>query len=148
MASIQAIKFQYMFKEYQQSQAQLLPPTLSELVAKDHIARLINHVVDSMDLSFLESQYSDQGQHAYPPDMLLKILVYGYASGVRSSRRLADKLHEDVVFMWLACRLNPDFRTIADFRKNKITDFKKGFTPSLPQCFALRLVPYAPLTSD
>ena len=148
MASIQAIKFQYMFKEYQQSQAQLLPPTLSELVAKDHIARLINHVVDSMDLSFLESQYSEQGQHAYPPDMLLKILVYGYASGVRSSRRLADKLREDVVFMWLAGRLTPDFRTIADFRKEKLTDFKKVSTHVLDQCLALGMAHVGTISVD
>lgn len=126
-----------MFKEYQQKQAQLLPSTLDELIAKDHIARLINHVVDTMDLAFLEGQYSDQGQHAYPPAMLLKVLVYGYTSGVRSSRRLADKLKEDVVFMWLSGRLTPDFRTIADFRKAKLSDFKQVFTHVLDQCFAL-----------
>ncbi|MBI5457876.1 transposase, partial [Candidatus Kaiserbacteria bacterium] len=137
-----------MFKPYQQSQAQLLPPTLDESIAKDHVARLINHVVDTMDLSFLEKQYSDQGQHAYPPAMLLKILVYGYASGVRSSRRLADKLHEDVVFMWLAGRLTPDFRTIADFRKDKLSDFKTVFSHVLDQCFALGMARVGTITVD
>lgn len=137
-----------MFKPYQQAQAQLLPPTLDELVTKDHMARLINHVVDTMDLTFLECQYSDQGQHAYPPAMLLKILVYGYASGVRSSRRLADKLKEDVVFMWLGGRLTPDFRTIADFRKEKLSDFKTVFTHVLEQCFALGMASVGTITVD
>jgi transposase len=137
-----------MFKPYQQSQAQLLPPTLDESIAKDHLARLINHVVDTMDLSFLEKQYSSQGQHAYPPAMLLKILVYGYASGVRSSRRLADKLQEDIVFMYLAGRLTPDFRTIADFRKEKLSDFKHVFTHVLEQCFALGMARVGTITVD
>lgn len=137
-----------MFKPYQQAQTQLLPPTLDELVAKDHMARLINHVVDTMDLAFLEFQYSDQGQHAYPPSILLKILVYGYASGVRSSRCLADKLKEDVVFMWLGGRLTPDFRTIADFRKEKLADFKQVFTHVLNQCLALGMASVGTITVD
>src|SRR3989338_947709 len=93
-----------MFKEYNQNQLQLLPPNLSDLVSKDHIARLINHSVDKMDLSFIENQYSINGQRAYDPRMLLKILVYGYTSGTRSSRKLSDRLKEDVVFMWLSGR--------------------------------------------
>ena len=93
-----------MFKEYNQNQLQLLPPNLSDLVSKDHIARLINHSVDKMDLSFIENQYSINGQRAYDPRMLLKILVYGYTSGTRSSRKLSDLLKEDVVFMWLSGR--------------------------------------------
>lgn len=128
-----------MFKPYQQAQSQLLPPSLEDAVAKDHIARLINHAVDKMDLSFLENQYSPNGQHAYPPSMLLKILIYGYSVGVRSSRKLSDKLEEDIVFMYLSGRLNPDFRTISDFRKEKLQDFKKVFEYVLDQCFSLSI---------
>lgn len=60
-----------MFKEYNQYQLQLLPPNLSDMVAKDHIAKLINHSVDKMDLSFIEKQYSTNGQRAYNSRMLL-----------------------------------------------------------------------------
>ncbi len=137
-----------MFKEYQQLQTQLLPPSLEDMVAKDHIARLINHVVDTMDLSSIEDQYSKNGQHAYPPSMLLKILIYGYSIGIRSSRKIADKLHEDVVCMWLAGRLTPDFRTIADFRKDKLTDFKNVFEYVLSQCFALGMARVGKVTID
>jgi len=137
-----------MFKLYQQNQDQLLPPSLEEAVASDHIARLINHVVDQMDLAFLEEQYSDNGQRAYPPRMLLKILIYGYSVGVRSSRRLATKLEEDIVFMYLSGRLNPDFRTIADFRKEKLSDFKKIFEHILDQCFSLGLAKVGKVSID
>lgn len=131
---------QIKFKNYQQNQIQLLPQSLDDKLPKDHLARLINQVVDDLDISFIESAYSPNGQHAYPPRMLLKILVYGYAVGIRSSRKLADKLTEDIVFLWLAGRLTPDFRTIADFRKNKLQDFKKIFEQVLESCFAIGLV--------
>lgn len=116
-----------MFKQYNQNQTQLLPPNLTDLIASDHIARLINQVIDEMDLNFIERTYSSMGQHAYHPSMLLKVLVYGYTIGIRSSRKLDDRLKEDIVFMWLAGRQTPDFRTIANFRKDKLGDIKKVF---------------------
>jgi transposase len=137
-----------MFKLYQQNQDQLLPSSLNEAVKSDHIARLIDHVVNKMDLSFLENQYSKNGQRAYPPSMLLKILIYGYSLGVRSSRKLAVKLEEDVVFMWLSGRLTPDFRTISDFRKEKLSDFKKIFENVLDQCFSLGLASVGKVSID
>lgn len=137
-----------MFKEYNQYQLQLLPPDLSTLVVKDHIARLINYSVDKMDLSFIEKQYSINGQHAYDPRMLLKVLVYGYSSGIRSSRKLADRLKEDVVFMWLSGRQEPDFRTISDFRKDKLGSFKKIFEQALQTCFSLGLARVGKVSID
>jgi transposase len=127
---------------------QLLPPNIEDMVAKDHIARLINHSIAKMDLSFVESQYSNNGQHAYDPRMLLKVLVYGYTSGVRSSRKLADRLKEDVVFMWLSGRSEPDFRTIADFRKDKLGDFKKIFEQVINTCFELGLARVGKVSID
>ena len=137
-----------MFKACNQNQSQLLPPNLSDMIAKDHIARLINHAIDEMDMSFIENTYSPEGQHAYPPRMLLKTLIYGYASGVRSSRKLADRLNEDIVVMWLAGRLTPDFRTISDFRKDKLIDFKKIFEEVLDTCFRIGMVRVGKITID
>ena len=137
-----------MFKEYNQNQLQLLPPDLSDLVSKDHIARLINHSVDKIDLSFIENQYSENGQKAYDPRMLLKVLVYGYVSGTRSSRKLSDRLKEDIVFMGLSGRQEPDFRTISDFRKDKLKDFKIIFEQVLDTCFALGLVRVGKVSID
>ncbi len=129
-----------MFKEYNQYQSQLLPPSLDESIKPDHIARLINKAIDRIDLSFIENTYSFNGQKAYHPKMLFKVLVYGYAIGIRSSRKLADRLNEDIVFMWLSGKQSPDFRTIADFRKDKLKDVKKAFTQVLSLCRELGII--------
>ena len=128
------------FKDYSQSQAQLLPPSLDDFVKADHIARLINQVIDDMDLSFIEDTYSGDGQKAFNPKMLFKVLVYGYTIGLRSSRKLGDKLKEDIVFMWLAGRQTPNFRTISDFRKDRLGDVKKAFVEVLSLCQDLNMV--------
>ena len=137
-----------MFKPYIQSQSQLLPPSLEEAVPSDHLARLINHSVDQMDISSIEKLYSHNGQHAYHPRMVLKVLIYGYASGIRSSRKLADKLHEDIVFMWLSGRQTPDFRTIADFRKDKLADFKMLFEQVLAASMDIGLIRVGTISLD
>lgn len=137
-----------MFKLYNQNQLQLLPPNLSDMIAKDHIARLISHAVEELDISFIETTYSPNGQHAYDPRMLLKILVYGYAIGLRGSRKLADRLKEDIIFMWLAGRQTPDFRTISDFRKDKLYDFKKIFDQVLNTCFDIGMVRVGKVSLD
>lgn len=129
-----------MFKDYQQNQGQLLPKSLNDSVSPDHTARLINQVIDEMDLSFILNQYSPLGQKAYNPRMLFKVLVYAYTIGLRSSRKIADRLNEDVVFMWLSGRSTPDFRTIADFRKDKLVDVKKTFVEVLGLCRQLGMI--------
>ncbi len=137
-----------MFKEYNQNQTQLLPRSLEESIEKDHIARLISQVIDEMDTSFIENTYSNIGQNAYHPKALLKVLVYGYTIGVRSSRKLDDKLKEDIVFMWLSGRQTPDFRTIADFRKDKLVDVKKVFLEVLKLCMELGMVRIGKVSID
>lgn len=137
-----------MFKPYVQSQSQLLPRSLEEVIAPDHLARLISHSVDQMDISGIERLYSYNGQYAYHPRMLLKVLIYGYASGIRSSRKLADKLHEDIVFMWLSGRQSPDFRTIADFRKEKLADFKSLFEQVLATSMDIGLIRVGTISLD
>lgn len=137
-----------MFKNYNQNQVQLLPANLNESIPADHLARLISQVVDGMDTSAIERSYSDQGQHAYHPKMLIKVLVYGYSVGIRSSRKLADRLNEDLVFMWLSGRQTPDFRTIADFRKAKLIDIKALFVQILSLCRELGMVRVGKVSFD
>lgn len=129
-----------MFKPYNQNQLQLLPPDLGSMLKKDHLAKLISHSIDNLNISSIRQTYSANGQHAYDPRMLLKVLVYGYAIGLRGSRKLADRLNEDIAFMWLSGRQTPDFRTISDFRKDKLTNFKKIFDQVLSTCFDVGLV--------
>lgn len=126
----------------------MLPQSLEEVIAPDHLARLISQSIDQMDISTIEKLYSENGQHAYHPRLLLKVLIYGYASGIRSSRKLADKLQEDIVFMWLAGRQEPDFRTIADFRKDKLADFKALFEQVLSTSMAIGLIRVGTISLD
>lgn len=123
-----------MFKEYNQNQILLFPPDISKMVREDHIARIINEVVDRVDISPITRQYSNSGQNAYHPRMLLKILFYAYATGIRSSRKIAKKLEEDVVYMWLSGMQKPDFRTIALFRSKRLNQIKAIFVEIVNLC--------------
>jgi transposase len=114
------------FKEYNQDQLFLLPPSLHEFLPEGHLARVINEVVDELDLRELRERYSDLGCSAYHPQMMVKVLFYGYAMGERSSRLLAHRLKSDMAYMYLSALQQPDFRTINRFRKDNI-DLLKGF---------------------
>ena len=105
---------------YEQQSGYLLPPHLEELIPADHVARVVNEIVDLLDISELTSRVKVEGRPAYHPRMMLKLLFYAYSQKVRSSREIARRCGEDVVFMWLAGRQRPDFRTISDFRKDNI----------------------------
>jgi transposase len=107
------------FRTYLPEQNLLLPASLREWLPDDHLSYFVSDVVDQLDLSAIESVYEeeDRGQPPYHPRMMTKILVYGYCVGVFSSRRIQKRLVEDVAFRVLAAGNQPDFRTIADFRK-------------------------------
>src|SRR5271155_3495403 len=107
------------FRTYLPEQNLLLPASLREWLPDDHLCYFVSDVVDQLDLSAIESVYEeeDRGQPPYHPRMMTKILVYGYCVGVFSSRRIQKRLVEDVAFRVLAAGNQPDFRTIADFRK-------------------------------
>jgi transposase len=107
------------YKTYLPEQDLLLPPSLRDWLPENHLAYCVSDVVDQLDLSAIESVYEeeDRGQPPYHPRMMTKMLVYGYCVGVFSSRRIQKRLVEDVAFRVLAAGNQPDFRTIADFRK-------------------------------
>ena len=107
------------YKTYLPDQDLLLPPSLRDWLPENHLAYCVSDVVDQLDLSAIEAVYEeeDRGQPPYHPRMMTKILLYGYCVGVYSSRRIQKHLVEDVAFRVLAAGNQPDFRTIADFRK-------------------------------
>ena len=136
------------FKEYHQNRILLMPPDLEEKVPQDHFARYISRVVDKLDIREIEEGYSDLGCRAYHPRMLLKLLIYGYSIGIRSSRRIQKETREDLVFMWLAGLQEPDFRTISDFRKARIVDIKELFQQVLEICLELGMVRCGKISLD
>jgi transposase len=113
------IKSSIVFKQYNQQQALLLPPCLEELIPAKHLVRVVNEVVESMDISDLINLYEGGGTSAYHPRMLLKILLYAYSVKIYTGRRIAKALAENIHFMWLSGRSQPDFRTINNFRSSK-----------------------------
>jgi len=128
------------FKDYVQDQMMLLPPSVGDKIDSDHIARFISKAIDRMSLAEIEQAYSELGCRAYHPRMLLKLLVYGYCVGVRSSRKIQQKTREDLVFMWLAGMQEPDFRTISDFRKLRLLNLKTLFCQVLEMCQELGMI--------
>jgi transposase len=104
------------FKAYTMEQASLLPPKLEELIPEDHLVRVVNRVVEAIDLEPLLAKYKGGGTSSYHPRMMLKVLVYAYSEKVFTSRRIEKGLRENVNFMWLAGGNRPDFRTINRFR--------------------------------
>jgi transposase len=93
------------------------PPTIDEYVPQDDSVRYVDALVDELDLSAIELQYSSFGRPGYEPRILVKVLLYGKMRGIRSSRALSQATRENVRFMWLSSAEKPDFRTISDFRK-------------------------------
>src|SRR6266478_486052 len=107
------------YRPYLPDQDLLLPPSLREWVAEEHLVYFVSDVVDQLNLSAIHAVYGEErrGQPPYDPRMMTKLLVYGYCVGVYSSRKIQQRLHEDVAFRVLAAGNEPDFRTISDFRK-------------------------------
>ena len=101
-------------------QATLFPERLDDYVAEDSAVRVIDVFLDDLDLSGLgfKTEPNDTGRPAYHPSTMLKLFVYGYLNRVQSSRRLEREAQRNVELMWLTGRLAPDFKTIADFRKD------------------------------
>ncbi len=93
------VKTSVVFKQYNQQQNLLLPPSLEELINSNHLVRVVNAVVEGMDLTGLINLYDGGGTTAYHPRMLLKILLYGYSVKIYTGRKLAQALKQDIHFI-------------------------------------------------
>ena len=113
------VKTSVIFKQYNQQQNFLLPPCFEELIDSKHLVRVVNTVVDSMDIGGLINLYGGGGTSSYHPRMLLKVLLYGYSVKIYTGRKIARALKQDINFMWLSGMNRPDFRTINNFRSSK-----------------------------
>ena len=125
------------FRQSQRNQQMFLPPTIEEFVAPDDPVRAYDAFVDTLDWRSLgiEADPHQAGCPAYPPTIMLKVLVYGYSYGIRSSRKLEVALHHNLSFIWLAGGLKPDFKTLARFRRKN----RKALQGVLRDCARLCL---------
>ena len=117
------------FRPYQPDQGLLLPPDLRDWLPEGHLAHHVSDLVDGMDIAAFYAPYEGDGRRKspYEPRMMVKVLIYGYATGVFSSRGLARRLEEDVAFRVLAAGNFPSHRTICEFRRRHLPDFKGLF---------------------
>ena len=111
---------QAIFKPHSVHQQTLFPLDLNVLIPENHSARLIDSVVEKLEIPDIISQYKGGGTSSYHPKMLIKILFYGYLNNTYSCRKIAKSVKENIYFMWLSGGLQPDFRTINDFRGQKL----------------------------
>lgn len=109
----------------------LLPLSIKDMIPKDHICFLVEDFVDSLDYSNFDMIYDGVGHPAYHPRIIMKIIIQGMLSRIRSSRKLAAGCRENFVIMYLAEKVQPDFRTIARFRKDNAEFVKDAFKKTL-----------------
>src|ERR1700688_5181085 len=132
------------YRSYLPDQDLLLPPCLREWVAEEHLVYFVSDIVDQLDISAIHAVYGEEkrGQPPYDPRLKTKLLVYGYCTGVFSSRRMQKRLQADIPFKVLAAGNQPDFRTISDFRKIHIETLQNLFEQVLAmalECGSIKL---------
>lgn len=124
------------FRAYDQDQSFLMPPSLRDWLPAEHLAHFVSELVDEvLDLTpFLASYTESRGFPPYHPRLMLKLLLYGYTTGVRSSRKIESRCHDDVAFRLLSANTAPDFRSIARFRKRHLAGLEALFIEVLMLC--------------
>ena len=125
------------------NQTLMFPPCLHDWLPEAHLARFLVDVVSALDLSAIYKSYQDKdgrGQAAYAPEMMVRLLLYGYATGVYSSRKIQTRTFEDVAFRYLSGDQHPDHATIAEFRKRHLDALSGLFTQALLLCSEAGLV--------
>ena len=133
------------------NQTLLFPPSLHDWLPEGHLARFLLDVVSALDLSAIYTSYAEKdgrGQAAYAPEMMVGLLLYGYARGVYSSRKIQTRTFEDVAFRYLSGDQHPDHATIAEFRKRHLEALSGLFTQALLLCSEAGLVKLGHVSID
>ena len=118
----------------------LLPPSVDDWLTEDHLARFVVEVIDGLDLSNLTGQYAGRGSKAHHPATLLALLVYGYCTGVFSSRKLEMATYDSVAFRYIAAGSHPDHDTLATFRRRFINELSGLFVQVLEMATEMKLL--------
>ena len=125
------------FRPIDRATPYLLPPSVDDWLPKDHLARFVVDIVDQLDLSALTGQYRGSGSAAYHPTVMLGLLIYGYATGVYSSRRIEAATHESIAFRYIAANEQPDHDSLCAFRKRFLKEIEALFVQVL--CIARQM---------
>jgi transposase len=127
------------FLPYDQNQSYLFPPHLNDWVTDAHPARVFSDLIDKLRIAGFKNA-AVEGRPRFDTRMMLKVLLWAYANGVRASRKIEDRLDSDVVFMWLSGRQTPDFHTICDFRRCNEAAIDRLFAEVIVLAKALKML--------
>lgn len=136
------------FIPYSNKQGLLLPNYVEDWIPEGHLARIVDTVVEQLDISLLDNTYDEEGRPAYHPKMMLKVLFYAYATGLRSSRKIQKRLETDIAYIWLSGHQIPDFHTIADFRRSHTKILHNLFVQIVLLCYQLGMVKLGHISLD
>ena len=128
--------------------AYMLPPSVDDWLPKDHLARFVVDIVDQLDLSALTRQYRGTGSAAYHPAVMLGLLVYGYATGVYSSRRIEAATYESIAFRYVAANTQPDHDSLCTFRKRFLKEIEVLFVQVLGIARQMKLLKLGTIALD
>ena len=126
----------------------LLPPSVEDWLPRDHLARFVVDIVDQLDLSELIRQYRGAGSAAYHHSVMLGLLIYGYATGVFSSRRIEAATHDSIAFRYIAANERPDHDSLCTFRKRFLTEIEALFVQVLCLARQMRLLQLGTIALD
>ena len=130
------------------NQRLLFPSNVFDLLNADHECYLYRLIFQQLDTSELESHYSELGQHAYHPKLIVAILIYAYSRGVFSSREIETRCHEDQSFMYIAEMNCPNFRVLSEFRKDHCSFFHDCFKQTVKLAMELKLASLGHISLD
>lgn len=126
----------------------LLPPSLSDWLPENHLARFVAEVVSQLDLTEITRQYRGSGSKAHHPEVLLCLLIYGYSTGIFSSRRIEQASYDSIAFRYLAANTHPDHDTIATFRRRFLPQLENLFVQVLILAHEMKLFKLGKISLD
>ena len=136
------------FRQCDRNTAFLLPPSVDEWLPEDHLARFVVDIVDQLDVSAMTRQYRGSGKAAYHPSMLLALLIYGYATGTYSSRRIEQASYDSLAFRYIAANTHPDHDTLCTFRKRFLKEIEGLFVQVLGIAREMKLLKLGTVALD
>ena len=136
------------FRPIDRKTAYLLPPSVDDWLPQDHLARFIVEAIEQLDLTTLTRAYAGRGSAAYHPEVMLGLLVYGYASSVFSSRRIERATYDSVAFRYLAAGSHPDHDTLATFRRRFLDELADVFLQVLELASEMKLLKLGTIALD
>jgi transposase len=135
-------------KHHSSDQGHLLPTYPTDLVAEDHLARVVSEIVDTLDLTELYQKFSWEGGASFHPKSMVRTLFYAYSQGERSSRRIQKQCQENFVYLYLSSGVKPDFRTISEFRRKHFDILKNIFKQIVQLCYNLGMITIGKISLD